>query len=801
MGKPAARLTDMTAHGGTVVGPGVPTVLIGKMPAATILDNHVCPMVTGVVPHVGGPMTLASTGVMIGKKPAGRMGDLKVCVGPPSMVMMGCFTVLIGEVGGGGGGGGAGAAASAAAANVKSPSSIEPFPATEPEPGTEVHHCAFQFTDSAGLPLSGIPYKFQGPDNSEHHGSTGLDGDALHSGFTKAGSFKVTAMVLKDAKWSKDKANLGDEVEMTVTADGFKDGTEGEITVIKRDATGGQYFLARIPCKVQGKKIKGKWKVDVEGNEPPAEDKAARGDEYCCFIAHAGGSVAASGKLDVRSDLEIEVVDEIGQPIAKKPVEVVLANGEVKTLELDDKGKAKVPNVPARPADVGVGKPAVKKPQWPINLKGSLYYNRTWDYNTSTTKKADKMSLASAKVELFIKTPGSASLVSARKTTFLTPSGTFSFTDVPEFEQAAIRIFLEHADRKVVKLLGLSNSVAPDMEIKVGDVPWHQIELDQPKITGLVKNVSLGDIRIKKTDFTYLCDVYMSIRFANQKLKRLVGKEIDLCNVHVPFVGVTHHDKGLLRVAESDYRDRDVILHEYAHFIRLITVPGYESPGYDYNKNRPPSHGTTTLEHYEIAWEEGNATFLSAALCGDAIYRDGYEGPGGDMTHILTNPARLGPHNEASVRAALWNLHVVQKTNFRDYWKAWTDQSLRKVRTIVDFYDNWKELKIKGLSKLIVAFRKFNMEYLYRYPVGSEMFTKVPAPKHFNEAAKEFDTIQSLYDAFSKPLGGDIGGYHEEFYNRNAQFNAGQLAPRSVPINPIPVDGKKYIVPRLFKIS
>lgn len=34
-GKPAARLTDMTAHGGTITGPGVPTVLIGKMPAAT----------------------------------------------------------------------------------------------------------------------------------------------------------------------------------------------------------------------------------------------------------------------------------------------------------------------------------------------------------------------------------------------------------------------------------------------------------------------------------------------------------------------------------------------------------------------------------------------------------------------------------------------------------------------------------------------------------------------------------------------------------------------------------------------
>ncbi len=46
MGKPAARIGDMTAHGGVITGPGCPTVLIGKMPAATMGDMHVCPMVT-----------------------------------------------------------------------------------------------------------------------------------------------------------------------------------------------------------------------------------------------------------------------------------------------------------------------------------------------------------------------------------------------------------------------------------------------------------------------------------------------------------------------------------------------------------------------------------------------------------------------------------------------------------------------------------------------------------------------------------------------------------------------------------
>src|SRR5688572_17916222 len=110
MGKPAARMGDTTAHGGTVVL-GNPTLLIGKMPAAALGDMHVCPMCNGPVPHVGGAITLGSMGVLLGKKPGARVSDLSVCVGPPSMPAVGCFTVLIGEAGSGSQAGSAAAAA------------------------------------------------------------------------------------------------------------------------------------------------------------------------------------------------------------------------------------------------------------------------------------------------------------------------------------------------------------------------------------------------------------------------------------------------------------------------------------------------------------------------------------------------------------------------------------------------------------------------------------------------------------------------------------------------------------------
>ena len=102
-------------------------------PAARITDMHTCPMVTGLVPHVGGPiLPPGCPTVLIGFLPAARVSDMATCVGPPDVIVkgsptviiggmmaarigdmtahggvivMGCPTVIIGEMGMGGGGG------------------------------------------------------------------------------------------------------------------------------------------------------------------------------------------------------------------------------------------------------------------------------------------------------------------------------------------------------------------------------------------------------------------------------------------------------------------------------------------------------------------------------------------------------------------------------------------------------------------------------------------------------------------------------------------------------------------------
>jgi len=66
-------------------------------PAARITDMHVCPLLTGVVPHVGGPILPAGEPtVLIGGMPAARVGDMATCVGPPDTIVAGSGTVMIG---------------------------------------------------------------------------------------------------------------------------------------------------------------------------------------------------------------------------------------------------------------------------------------------------------------------------------------------------------------------------------------------------------------------------------------------------------------------------------------------------------------------------------------------------------------------------------------------------------------------------------------------------------------------------------------------------------------------------------
>jgi len=90
---PAARVGDPTGHPGVITGPGVPTVLIGGMPAAVVGDLHTCAFPPPAGPHPPTPFPLGSFTVLIGGRPALRMGDVSGCGAP---IVVGMMNVLIG---------------------------------------------------------------------------------------------------------------------------------------------------------------------------------------------------------------------------------------------------------------------------------------------------------------------------------------------------------------------------------------------------------------------------------------------------------------------------------------------------------------------------------------------------------------------------------------------------------------------------------------------------------------------------------------------------------------------------------
>ena len=98
MGLPAARVGDQTGHGTPLApGPGAPTVMIAGKPAwRAQSDTHVCPLVDGVKPHVGGVVAVGSLTVRIGGLFAARQGDMVVEAGAPNPIAMGAPTVMIG---------------------------------------------------------------------------------------------------------------------------------------------------------------------------------------------------------------------------------------------------------------------------------------------------------------------------------------------------------------------------------------------------------------------------------------------------------------------------------------------------------------------------------------------------------------------------------------------------------------------------------------------------------------------------------------------------------------------------------
>lgn len=452
-------------------------------------------------------------------------------------------------------------------------------------------------------------------------------------------------------------------------------------------------------------------------------------------------------------------------------------------------------------------------------LKGRLFWNRIWDYMDETKPiPAIKEYLPGAKAELEIKKSGEADFKSFGSPIHLTDGiekalvqphegcGVFEFKSVPKCDVARIKISLEYEGGKVVCVKGKTikgNTKfkdETDFKIHTGKTVFHITNLDLSTVDWANPESDIGEVEIKKALFVDLCDAYKSVWTGYKRIKEMASREMELCQINFPEDSdITVSNAGEeMQLTKDDLKDRAVILHEYGHFIGTKMLGGLVHPGYGYNDDPTNSHSGDTLEHYEAAWNEGHATFLSCALTDNPHYHDGY-----DTTldfHLDSDGTTLGPHCEGSIQEALWAIYKFQKTDFKEgFWKAFTDRSIRTCHTIFDFFENWRDLKLPKLDKVVETFKDYGMEFGYQYP--GDKFKNVAPPKVYDGAKKEFAAIGELHTHKGSLGAGTLVQYNEEFYNRNKHFNAGALKAGSSIASPKVSVGKGYIAPERFQVK
>lgn len=453
----------------------------------------------------------------------------------------------------------------------------------------------------------------------------------------------------------------------------------------------------------------------------------------------------------------------------------------------------------ARTAD-GTDQANTLRPEPRYTITGKLFYKRAWNYDTAADTEKFKEYLPGAKIELHVQPKGAPGFEKL-KAAELTERGRFVFTGVPACAKIAIKIFLDHK-KGITQIKGHENLVdKPDYVLKTGAVVWRRIELDIKKLTEAKSTlVDFGDVQIKPTpetdaDFSALCDTYKTLWRGHSWIKEKTEHTLGGCPINYPVRDISYESAGQLYLLPGDLKDADVILHEYGHYIGHEMLGGLTHPGYGYNDDAKNQHGPNSEEHYESAWNEGHATFLSCAISDDPVYHDGYDA---NLTmNLKSDNITLGPHCEGSIQCALWDMHKAQVVDFKKgFWKAFSHKA-RKADTIFAFYENWKDEGCPDLDKLKASLKKFNLDKGYYYTRRLVFGTHALDPKK----PTEFKSVDELYDAYGKTGGGTLAKYQEEFYNRNRYVGGGAFAPGATVSSFTLVAGTTYIVPERFEIK
>jgi len=158
-------------------------------------------------------------------------------------------------------------------------------------------------------------------------------------------------------KWSKTEARRGETLKLKADVKGVRDGTEAKVTIFEHDADGNHDKIAELAATIIGEKLELDWEYQYheDTDEIPTQEEMEQyggsynPPEYFFVIeihGHRFGEDQESGLLLFKDFIEIEFLDEDGQPIADANYAITFADGSTKSGSLDGSGYTKIDDAP-----------------------------------------------------------------------------------------------------------------------------------------------------------------------------------------------------------------------------------------------------------------------------------------------------------------------------------------------------------------------------------------------------------------------------------------------------------------------
>lgn len=160
----------------------------------------------------------------------------------------------------------------------------------------------------------------------------------------------VPPVEITNLQWSQQEARRGDILQLTADVEGAPDGTEATIEIYEHDEDGAHDFITRFTTFVQDGRIDTQWAYeyydDVDDIPSDWELEAGYNAPEYFFRVIIRSRQADSENLLFRDWVEINLVDEDGQPIADEDYTMYLADGSERSGTLDSEGHAREEDVP-----------------------------------------------------------------------------------------------------------------------------------------------------------------------------------------------------------------------------------------------------------------------------------------------------------------------------------------------------------------------------------------------------------------------------------------------------------------------